>query len=732
MKKNILLLIVTLFTIFWVNNTIYWASYVPLPVDWDHYMYVNNLKYIVSRYLDSHNQQIWNIYEIRNLVYSSIASQWWVPTYALTARVVNWRLIVWCGNQDMLSFAINPTSVTPLNYTTAWTCSTYISDWSENWGSCAISWNWNTDWTVKCTQTSTWSQVDTSCWINTYRYVTTCYWTECSNSPEVYSCVRSNCPSDVVRPANRTADTTLQANINTPTSNCLNLFANNSSICSFTIGISWTTRQDRAITWLSWLEVKNIQDKSNQASNLIDWSYNFTTNNALNFSWVNNTAISLAWSNYQIRISWIKSRSPFKRDDWKVSFDLQWVSSFTTININGIKYDFKKPFIWVLKSSLDGINWLNSPILWTIMNYKLELQEDSTLLIWSLSNYKLDNFISKIKPAWDDSVNLKLQDIEVDWTTLDDKSWSLFSARINTSENTISSLPIPWIQVESPYIEYKLEWHTVKYILSEGNTSNDTTPISITWEEFLWVKVVWNLQWAWKQTVTWQNKNFSDFSKLDVRADIRKNAYTLTKGMTNWQILNWVKYVEWDKKLSELLDINSIETLIIKNGNFIIDGNLNSSWNKFWIIVLKDSYNVNSDYSNKWNIYIDKNVTYIEALLYADGWIISSVLWVPYTSDSSSRTTNLQEQLILKWSIFTRNTIGWAILSWGDYILPGGVKTSDFNKAMIYDLNYIRRWNNWCNKWWTSWCNDSWEYKEPFVIIYNSKAQTNPPKWFSK
>ena len=154
---------------------------------------------------------------------------------------------------------------------------------------------------------------------------------------------------------------------------------------------------------------------------------------------------------------------------------------------------------------------------------------------------------------------------------------------------------------------------------------------------------------------------------------------------------------------------------------------------ELWIIVLKDSYNINSDYNWKWNVYVNQNVSKINAVIYADGWFISSnSSWIPYLSDNITRTSELKKQLYMKWSLFTRNTIWWAILAWWDYILPGWSKIAwvdaNFDKAMIYDLNYIRRWKQNCleSSPWVCKYN-----KWAFVIEYDSKIQTDPPKVFS-
>jgi hypothetical protein len=54
---------------------------------------------------------------------------------------------------------------------------------------------------------------------------------------------------------------------------------------------------------------------------------------------------------------------------------------------------------------------------------------------------------------------------------------------------------------------------------------------------------------------------------------------------------------------------------------------------------------------------------------------------------------------------------------------------------MIYDLNYIRRWNDWCIDINSNLnCEDStlWEIKEWFIIKYDTRIQSDPPKLFSK
>lgn len=106
-----------------------------------------------------------------------------------------------------------------------------------------------------------------------------------------------------------------------------------------------------------------------------------------------------------------------------------------------------------------------------------------------------------------------------------------------------------------------------------------------------------------------------------------------------------------------------IGLLVVKDANVIIN------WIKYYmkkigIIVLKDNYNTNSDYIANWNVYVTSNVSSINAIIYADWWFISAnSSWIPYTTDSTSRSIELNNQLFMKWSLFTRNTIGWGYFS---------------------------------------------------------------------
>jgi hypothetical protein len=398
--------------------------------------------------------------------------------------------------------------------------------------------------------------------------------------------------------------------------------------------------------------------------------------------------------------------------------------------LNNIWYNFKKPYIWNL--SLIS-SWSIS--LWTKLRYKLSA-------IGSLGyNHSISLWVNNISNFWS---GITLQN-----TKLMNYAWGLFrnfETRINSSIYATILNHNPWLQVILPVISYQLWWETVRYYLSAYDYGNDKTPITLNWNKFLWVKIIWGLQWAWKYEFTGQWKNISNLYPSDLRTEIRKRAYDYISNMTSNTIINKVKYVNWDISISLDIPDNNLdwkpdyETLVVTNGNVIITWDLNTSpsKNKLWIIVLKDNYSTSNWYNWKWNVLVTPNVTKINAMIYADGWFMSTnSMWSVYTTDSTERTNALQYQLTLNWVMFTRNTIWWAQFGWvkngWTYILPGWTKTQSFDKAMIYDLNYIRRWNSGCDlSTIPNWCTDPWEYEEWFIIKYDSRIQTDPPKLFYK
>ncbi|NDK08391.1 hypothetical protein EOM39_04050 [Candidatus Gracilibacteria bacterium] len=417
---------------------------------------------------------------------------------------------------------------------------------------------------------------------------------------------------------------------------------------------------------------------------------------------------------HKVKIGTVTSITPFTSCGNKVSFKL----AGKTITLSDVGYNFRKPFIGQLTS-------VSNVSLGTKLQYTL-----SALPVSSYSNYSLGLKVNNIVNLGE---NIALQNTKLlSYTGIGPRK---FETRINSSVYATALNNQPGVQVVLPVISYKVGGKTVRYYLSKYDYANDRTPIDKSGDKFLGVKIIGGLQGAGKYEFTGQGKNIANLYPSNLRTEIRKRAYDYTKKMTNRQVLNRVKYVVGeDAVISGDLDY---ETLIVKDGNVVISGDLNTSNKKLGIIILKDGYDVNTGYNYKGNILVKPDVTKINAMIYADGAFMSAKANEDkvYYPDSTERTYALQRQLTMNGVLFTRNTIGGAQYVGGYYTIPGGIRTMSYDKSMVYDLNYIRRGNIGCYDSNSNGnCEDVnlGEIKEGFIIKYDSRIQTNPPKLFSK
>jgi hypothetical protein len=361
---------------------------------------------------------------------------------------------------------------------------------------------------------------------------------------------------------------------------------------------------------------------------------------------------------------------------------------------NHTKNTFLKPF-----SATIAINWWDIPKLGSDQNYTITIMNE--WWISSISNGLLD--ISKESLIF--STNHSFDTLNVS-----NKSFSIsnptgtFNGTYNAN-NDASVLQESILSVDNMNVSYILWADFIKYPLNNFWLSS----CSVT---TLWLKTIWITQLEGKWEISWGSENFSNLSTSELRNSIRKNAFTLVRALNSGQIVNNIRYIEWD--ISLWWEISWYETLIVKNWNVFISSDLNTSDAPFGIIVIKDSwYFLESDYNTSWNIYVGKNVTQINASIYAD-WAFRSA-----TIDGVSyNEADLWIKLILQGVLFSKNTVGWALSTGWDLLLPGGEITSNIALAKIYDLNYVRR---------VQICGDDYS----FLIEYNPKIQTNPPVWFS-
>lgn len=478
-------------------------------------------------------------------------------------------------------------------------------------------------------------------------------------------------------------------------------FANNSDNYNFC----------QNITDSFWNKYNNLWDIDVEI--LWNWFYLNQVNNI--WEWLN--IYNKTFNDSKLCFS-VKSYSPWENNITFYSnfkkYDLDWNFVWNKqINITE-NISFLKPFI---TNDFSIINANKKLEIWPSLNMNLEIMPKSIL-----KDYSINDFSNNIN-LWD-TINHEFtkQPVSIQNNNLK------YSFTIDAKTNNWIDVAPSIVLDKNPIISYIIDWKSIKYYVNKSTNPNNNDKLSLSWVKWIsGIKVVWTSQTTWKSDATNNIVNFSDLSKSTLRASVKKNTSIITKWLSAWKLSNWVIYYNWDKKTSAIQSeiwFSNIETLVIKNWNLIIDQN-NLWWNKdkFWIIVTRDD----NSKTNLWNIYITPWVTYIKSSIYADWWIISSNnSWIPYTSDTDERTNILNNQLIIKWSILTRNTIWWAVNAWWKYILPGWETTTDFNSAMIYDLNYLRRSNNW----WDSNKLLNNNNSNNVVIIYNSLIQTNPPKWF--
>jgi hypothetical protein len=501
-------------------------------------------------------------------------------------------------------------------------------------------------------------------------------------------------------------------------------------------------------------------------SNITTWTWAAALTLRNNLPVLASSSVYQGWTLATLNLT---SVTPVDTIEWRIDFKLWWAPAY----VNWVKLNFLKPFFWKIQVRDVDIKEDNNPKawdweikLWTLSRYKLVVSRKTNvsptgIKISDQQKNEFENTIKKYSPEQSelniitlDEETKKLIDVEKLSFNYDIPSDIEFQARINTTEKATKMPTSPWLQIDKATISYNLDGKDVKYYIWPDGVQdiaatqqqwwplkvNNPYPITKDWSKFLWVKVIWWIQGGGNSEFTWQNQNISSISSMETRTQIRKNAYTYISSMKSWDVINWVKYVFWDITLPE--QKMDYETLVVKDWNVIINWNLNQNNTKLlWIIVLKDGYNVSNGYEGKWNVYVTPSVQNINAIIYADGWFISIKDYVNneatlYKSDSTDRTQGLNRQLYMNWSLFTRNTIWWAVLAnqTGDkYTLPWWARTTEFNIALQYDLNYIRRWKSLCeNAWWPKQKQPLEEciYKEPFIIKYDPRVQTTPPKLF--
>lgn len=340
--------------------------------------------------------------------------------------------------------------------------------------------------------------------------------------------------------------------------------------------------------------------------------------------------------------------------------------------------------------------------------------------------YEMEQFRPKLKSTVTDQIVLDSQDA----SPLDGSPEIEF--RVDATNDSALTTPPGVIIENGPFMTYSLDGKTVTYLLRSGYDplSGDLT-IGGTKGAEGGIRIVGNLQGKGKGAKLGQKDNFTQMTASNSRTLMRKAAEKAVSGMKSGQVKNGVYYVEnQDVTISSL---PTYETVVVRGGNVIINTDIKKT-TLMGIIVLRKKP---SDVSQG-NVYVNKDVRFVNAAIYADGGFVSSGFLsgqdrVENYRDSTQRTKNLSKQLVVKGVLFTSNTIGGAVMgSSGKYTLPTGKLTTDFGRAIAYDLNLFRRSNDGFDKTYalggTSDLNRG--YTEPLVVVYDPIVATRPPKGF--
>ncbi len=607
----------------------------------------------------------------------------------------DWWSIV-CNNWALIG-EVTWTVSTSVQY---W-CSKYIWGWILSWTQCQIAWNWDSNWNkVPCVQNSNYTPYYISCW---YKVITTTCttdedWNETCTT-NIWACIYSWCRPNATMPQPKTRNR--QIGLQYKDHNCADKPADWITSCNINFELSNIPAE-----WLLWFELLKAKVIA-----FSDWFLDQTKK--VWDKWIKFFPASIL--NNKLSIS-LTSIVPLDWVDWDLAFKMEWKTWFSDLKQN-LNLTIKKPVRfsdltvnWIIDENWNTIK--DKPEVWLEQEYNIELEKDLSLVInWDAELDLSENSISTKDTDWNDTfVNVKENPVRwnlvlrIPWVLnkafnliLDVKNWASWNVfkvpKVGLDDKVAISYEV--IGYPGKIVKYYLdEFDWIKWCQNRAKT--------------LWLKVIWWVQYDWKWNLTWQSENSTDLSTTNVRNQIRKNAYNLllNREDTKWEKVWKVYYDIWDKKYSIIeSDLKKGDTVIVKDGNFIIDKDININ-KKIWVIVL------NGD------IYINKDVENINSVIYAD--------WSLFSADENGKRyddSEIYKPLSINGSIFTKNTVWWAIAwNWASntYKLPWQWITNDFKEAEKYDLNFLRK-ADLCPVW-------SYSLKvtyDPYYTLY-------PPKGFWK
>lgn len=466
--------------------------------------------------------------------------------------------------------------------------------------------------------------------------------------------------------------------------------------------------------------------------------------------------------------------------DWDYTFNFKvyspvWENEYD-FNINSINYDINDFTFWNLDSQSisSNISFDFDPLFTTEYTWYLK---DDGFRVWQYQTWAI--YINKEKPTTTSNPNTYIEfwkyydpdhlehpnlDMTYEggttinewnnwisntpYTLFDNSTWNKEIVTFISQSGSLSTSDNAYL---STHISYTIDWKSVVLNsdvlwLTHYYWDSDNWDVSINWIKIEWKTHSKDSQ-ELQEWMEWEDSNYQILWNIDrasIAKDVRKTAYNIINSATpdNWvsQITNldfsnnndWLRLnndnllyfweLDWDKVEISLSDINFSwkKTILIHGWNLYIKSNIvssNLSEDILGIIVMQDQN------LKWWNIYVEKDVTRIDAVMYADKVLATSDnTYINNSSDSDKiiSWSYLNTQLYINGSIFSNNTLWWSTNGTCPYFIKDEECTPE--ESQKYDLNYLRRWYN------DKYDNSYGDY--PVIIKYNPVIQITPPPLF--
>ncbi len=446
--------------------------------------------------------------------------------------------------------------------------------------------------------------------------------------------------------------------------------------------------------------------------------YNFTSDN--NDIQVSDLDINITWiwagpydATYKystpykftpaIKIDWVTNNTA-----WVIHWDTEthftitgstnktlWSSTMTGVHITHLLDTMS----WTTDYTNDQISYQN--LTWSIGQTTCYWSNTSTWYYHShptMCNMIAEPFSSNIIRAYPDITSITWISDLISASPIIVDSWF---ASFRTKYSSIISYYINWNNIIYPSFTISSSSINISQVKISGIVNQNNDNFSVIADSS--INYIWNIL------------------KSDVYTLIHKNVAIYQKAGT------WTTdtlYMTWNYTVPNPWP-TWIETIIVDEWDVIIwTGITKTPWKVKTIIALKKS-----DWT-KWNIWIKDNVQFVWATLIADRSVISWN-WITPTATYYTDTNSAKNQLFIKWSVISYNTIGWS--SKTPVSCPFYITNSSCNLqiAKRYDLNHFRSYI-YLVPWYdpVPWLNTSiaWYANAPMIIEYDSDTQKNPPR----